>query len=510
MILRDIVEKQRKNRPDVTAVVCEERRITYEELAQTVNRLAWFLKDHGAEKGDLIHMAVRKTPEVIIGMLSAAAIGAVALPVNYRLPLEDQKKFLNLFPPRAVLLDERLRELKELIESGFPASASAVIINVDSDKSADKKAWERAIEQYPDTPPPVSLHEDELIYYNFTSGSTGEPKAAICNHKQLWWNTEASIKAFDLTEEDIHLPLFAVFSHPHELFMRSLVTGGTTVLTETANPRQLMEIILKEKITCIMGVAALYRLLADYAGRKGLSSNTLRLAESGGMATPPELNRLFRDVFGLSIHPVWGSTETTGIALATPLSGVFPLDSVGKPCPHYDVRIVDDDRKEVPEGETGELQIKGPAVTEYYSESADRFLPFLEDGWYSTRDLFQKDAQGWHYFMGRKDALIKIGGLKVYPREVECAIISHPAVRDAVVAPAEDELRGEVYHAYLICKEGARPPEEIEMIRYLQKNIARYKIPKYFTYVEDFPRTASGKVSLKKLAKMSQKRNGNG
>ena len=176
------------------------------------------------------------------------------------------------------------------------------------------------------------------------------------------------------------------------------------------------------------------------------------------MATDPRLNEAFRAATGVPIVPVWGSTETTGIALACPVGEPFPLDSIGRPCPHYEVRLVDEAGLELAVGATGEMLIRGPAVMAGYAGDAAGTAQALAGGWYHTGDLATADADGFYYFRGRRTSMIKVGGLKVFSEEVEAALERHPAVREAAVVPVAQELRGEVHRAYLVAATGETRP----------------------------------------------------
>ncbi|MBN2056160.1 long-chain fatty acid--CoA ligase, partial [bacterium] len=257
-----------------------------------------------------------------------------------------------------------------------------------------------------------------------------------------------------------------------------------------------------------MASATIYHLLVQYAERGEAGMRTVRIPESGGMPTPHDLVCAFRDTVGQPIYPVWGSTETCGIAFAARPGGDLVPGSVGPPCPYYETRLLDQGR-EAPPGRTGLLHIRGGGVVDGYMPPAGDDPPraaatapgggFMPDSWFNTGDIMRRDDQDNFFFLGRADGQIKIGGLKVFPEEIRAACLAHDGVRDAVVVARPDALRGQV-HAVLVEQVSGTILNAIEFKHFLGKKLARYKIPKYCIFTRSMPRRDGGKVDLREAA----------
>ncbi|HPQ39696.1 MAG TPA: AMP-binding protein [bacterium] len=477
---------------DRLAGVDQYGKLTWSQLRRMVNLIAAELSDRGVNPGDRIAISMERRLDIVIAYLAVSRAGAVAVPVNFKSTRREQLETLALIEPVGTIYhDDIARAVEPLEGEGW-----RLVI--------DSPAWKTRFQQaetvsdtdhtgdWPDRSP------DDPVYLNMTSGSTGTPKAAIATHRQLYGNTRACVERFDLTEEDVHLPLFAVMSHPHEIFCRALFTGAAIVLVENLYPRTIAEMIDMYGVTCIMAVSPVYSLMLPFITNKRYDFSSLRLPESGGMSTPPALETKFRELTGVSIVPVWGSTETMGVAFASSLDGSTPAGSVGQVMPGYQARIIDKNNHDVPVGETGELLIRGSGVSDGYWRDPATTQAAFENGWYRTGDLFELDDAGNYFFRGRLDAMIKAGGFKIYPAEIEAALFSHPLVREAVVVPFDDRLRGLVPLAVLVTEPG-ESLTEAQLRHFLANRLPRQKLPRIFRFLPDLPRTASGKVDRKAL-----------
>ncbi|MCI5159110.1 MAG: hypothetical protein D3906_11885 [Candidatus Electrothrix sp. AUS1_2] len=244
-----------------------------------------------------------------------------------------------------------------------------------------------------------------------------------------------------------------------------------------------------------MGV--MYKMMARHCKERAFPH--LRIAESGGMFTDRDIHRNFLDAFGIPVLSVWGSTETTGIALANAPDNYRIDGSMGKPCPYYQVKLVDEEGKEVAPGETGELIFSGPAVISGYQNAAD-FSG--ENDWYFSGDLAQKDEQGFFRFIERKSGMIKVAGLKVYPLQVELVIQQHPAVREVAVIGIPEKRRGYVPKAFIALEENSELDEnelKAELETFCRQRLAAYMVPKVFQIIEELPKIGSGKINKKIL-----------
>jgi long-chain acyl-CoA synthetase len=363
MTIVEMLERNAAILPEKTAIICGNSKISYREFHEKSRTLANFLISIGLKKGDRVGIVLQKTPEVIISFLGVACAGGIVFPVDYNQTQDNIEYLLKQTNPTMMIVDGQFQHLI----SHFEGHCSENKIIVTGQKTTNQHfSWEDVFAKPSLNAPDVSIRDEDVVYLNFTSGTTGFPKGAITTHANIYWNTLSAVESLGLTEEDIHVCMFPVFSHPHELFARSLYLGGTAVLIEGIYPKTVAAAISDHRVTCMMAVASIYDTLARLPLSAPFDLSSLRIPESGGMFTHPTLEEKFRERFGVSIIPVWGSTETSGIALVSPVSGERRAGSMGKPSPYYDVKVVGEEGMELPPDEVGEMVIKGPGVCSGY------------------------------------------------------------------------------------------------------------------------------------------------
>jgi long-chain acyl-CoA synthetase len=292
--------------------------------------------------------------------------------------------------------------------------------------------------------------------------------------------------------------MFPVFGHPHELFARSLYLGGTIVLIDSISPKSITTAISEHKVTCMMAVASIYDTMVRLPLSFSFDMSSLRIPESGGMYTPPSLVQKFKERFKVPIIPVWGSTETSGIALATPVAGEQKPGSMGKPSFSYQVKVMGESGDELPPGEVGELAVKGPGVCSGYYNQPEETAIYMKEGWFLTGDMVRTDEEGYYYFASRKTGMMKVAGLKVFPTEIEDVLISHPKIEEVAVVKIQDSTHGEVPKAVIVLKEGLEMSKD-EIRKYCEKKLSRYKIPRTVEFRSELPRTPGGKILYREL-----------
>lgn len=494
MTLTEQLERNAKHRPEKPAIVFHASVLTYRELNEAVNRAANGMLRAGMQKGDRVGMMLPRVPELIITFLAAAKAGGIAVPMNFELPSDGIRSVLTRTAPRFLFV---AAAYAGLAHAALPSDHGATVI-VAGQADQGWLSWDTFLSGGLPGNPGLPLRGSDVVYLNYTSGSTGDSKGAVTTNDHIYFNTLAAVQALGLKADDVHLCMFAPFAHPHELFARPLFLGGTMVMLENVYPKSLAQAIEDNNVTCMMGLAPMYENLLEVIQNKRYNLSSLRIPESGGMFTRLDLIERFQQTVGVPIIPVWGSTETTGIALANrPHEGVVPL-SAGKPCPTYEIKIVDDEGEELPVGETGEMIFKGPGVIQrYYNDSSSTSGSF-RDGWYYSGDLGRRDKEGNFYFVERKRGMMKVAGLKVYPLEIEQVLLDHPAVKEAAVISSKDRLRGEVPKAIIVGREGADLTEK-EVLAFCRERLAHYKVPRVVELRDSLPKIGSGKINKKVL-----------
>ncbi len=495
MTLVDILEKQARELPEQVAIICREGNLTYGQLNRLVNQLAGALLNRGFPAGALVCFLLPRGLELIITFLATAKARGVATPLNFDLPAPQLRLQLHYLKPRFLVVHT---SFLELALQALPPESETTLIVIDGPGAGPGIPWEEFLRGESDANPGLVVAADEVCYLNYTSGTTGKPKGALTTHAHIHWNTQASIETLQLTREDIHLCLFAAYAHPHELFARPLYLGGSMVLLDSIRPKTIATSIMDHRVTCFMGMVPFYITLLDVARSGQFDLSSLRVPESGGMHTRRELVQEFEQTVGVPIMPVWGSTETTGIAVATAPGRPPAYGSMGQPCRHYEVKIVSQDGQEVPPREVGELVLRGPAVVSGYFESEANNQNSFRDGWFHSGDLVWRDEDGNFYFVERRSGMLKVAGHRVFPLEIELVLAQHHAVKEAAVIGVKDAMRGEVPKAFVVLTDGLRPDKK-ELLSFCKENLAFYKMPKYLEYRDALPKIGSGKINKKAL-----------
>jgi long-chain acyl-CoA synthetase len=449
----------------------------------------------GLKKGDRVGLLLHKTPEAIISFLAVAAAGGVVFPVDYNQTLDSIESLFNLTKPAVVIVDERFQDLLARFKDNCSDEKTIVV----GEKAGNQShSWEEILAQQSLQPPSIDIHEDDVVYLNFTSGSTGLPKGAVTTHANIYWNTLSAVESLGLTEEDIHLCMFPIFVHPHELFARALYLGGTIVLVDSINPKSIATAISEHKVTCMMAVASFYDAMARLPLPFHFDMSSLRIPESGGMYVHPALEQKFKERFNIPIIPVWGSTETTGIALAASVKGERKPGSMGKPSASYQIRVLGEQGEELSLGETGIMAVKGPGVCSGYHNQPEETEMYMNDGWFLTGDIVRTDSEGYYYFVGRKTWMMKVAGLKVFPSEIEDVLIKHPNIEEVAVVKIQDSTHGEVPKAVIVLKDGLNLSKD-DIRKYCENKLSRYKIPRAVEFRHELPKTPGGKILYREL-----------
>ncbi len=449
------------------------------------------LADAGIGPGDPVGMLLAKRPEVVVAFFACARVGAIYVPVNVKLHPEQVADQFRTARIASVLVEPAYDGLLKHLLPLLPDPRRIVYVDGrgrhgDGDWAAPRAPWTGAH---------VAMAAD-VVYYNYTSGSTGRPKGTLTTHQQINDNAIATIEGLGFDEADVYLGMFSVFAHPHELFHRSVLVGGAFVVAETLNPRVAAELIARYRITWTMGVPSFYEMLLAFREAHGGDYSSLRVLEAGGAYVSTDTLARMETAFFARFLPVWGCTETSGVGLGMLASEPARPGSTGKPIPGYDIRIVDEHGADAIVGTVGELWIRGSAVVEGYVNQPEETAAQFVDGWYQTRDLVRADQDGFLFFSGRRSEMLKIGGIRVFPMEIEEVLGQHPDVAGVVVVRAEERLRGEVARAVV----QLRPGSSLDVRRlqaYCRDRMANYKVPRIVEFWAEIPKLPNGKIDKK-------------
>ena len=500
----DILERNLPERADKVALYSMERQMTFGEISEEVNQVGNALRALDVRTGDVVAILSLDGPEWVTAFFGAIKIGAVALGMNTLLKPHDFARQLDDSKARVLLVHEKLLNSIDEIHDQTPFLEHIVVIG-EARREADRQysEWIKGQSMALEAPP---IHRDDFATLNYSSGTTGEPKGTLHAHKdlplaaQLW-----GINVLGLGEKDRTLSmakLFFTFGQGGNLIFPWY--AGAAITLFSGPPRvvaNVVEMIDRFKPTILFSAPTSYAAVLavdDFSSKYDLSS--LRLCVSAGEALPAAIWHEWKLRTGLDIIDGIGSTELYHIFISNRPSDIRPGSS-GKPFEGYDVRLVDDDGKEVPPGKVGNLMVKGETAALFYLHNYERSRKTFLGEWLVTGDKYRVDEDGYYFHAGRSDDMLKVGGIWVSPVEVEAALIGHPAVIQCAVVGQRDDAGLVKPKAFVVLKEGTSPSEELtrELIDYTTQRIAAYKRPRWIEYREDLPTTATGKIQRFKL-----------
>ena len=469
--------------------------LTYRELNEKVDQFANGLHSVGIQKGDHVAVMLPNCVEFPLTWLALAKLGAVMVPTNTNYQPHDLEYVLNDSEAAALVIDaEKIPVLRE-VRARCPKVRN--ILRVGGGEDSISRPLREFIREDSAAPPPVDLSLDDLMNIQYTSGTTGFPKGCMLTHE--YWLTLGWLAAERLEENDVFLgvqPFY--YMDPQWQVIMTLTAGATMVLGWKYSPSKYMELVRQYGITCSLTPRAILVYKQPESPLDGV--NRLRFVNIFGF--PPHLHQKFEERFKVTAREGYGMTEI-GSCMRVPMEDAHMTGSgsVGVPVPYREVRIVDEQGKDTPRGEIGELIVRGPGLLKGYYRKPKETAEAFEGGWFHTGDLFRQDEKGYYYIVGRKKDMVRRHGENISASEVENVIRSHPKILDVAVVPVPDEVRGEEVKAYVIPRSGESgksvPPEEI--IAFCSERIAKFKVPRYIEYRESFPRTPTERVEKHKL-----------
>ncbi|MCX7711814.1 MAG: long-chain fatty acid--CoA ligase [Clostridia bacterium] len=467
--------------------------VTYEQLDRTVTGYAAFLKKLGVKKGESIILSCPNSPEFIYSYFGVVRNGAIIVPINLLLTMEEIAYLIKDSEARFMIIHPMILQKAKLTRESIQNALGIQVIVLDEEfQKSVSEINNEGFEDFTD--------ENAISTFLYTSGTTGKQKAAMLTHKNLVFNSEQCRLGLHGKPEDNYmcvLPMFHVFAFTACVLM-PLWSGAAITIIESFQPKEVVESLLKDNITVFMGVPTMYVVLLE-AGKNNITFPNLRLAVSGGAALPVEIFRQAKEILKLPIVEGYGLTEASPAVCFNPLDGVQKEGSIGLPLPYVECKIVDENDRELPVGEVGELAVKGENVMLGYYKQEEESKKALLNGWLHTGDLAKKDEDGYIYIVDRKKDMVIVGGLNVYPREVEEVIYQYSKVKEAAVIGLEDKLRGEYVKAYVVIKEGEECTSK-ELLGYMKERLAAYKLPREIDFVPNLPKNSTGKI-LKRMLK---------
>lgn len=491
---------------DKVAIYCQDQTITYKQLQVSVNKMGNALKQLSVEMENRILLMCYDTPEFIAAFYGAVKIGAVPIPVNTIMSPADYEYFLNNSRAKVLIVHEDLwqniRHLRErfiFLKHVIVISESAVIKTDVFDyhrlTSAASAQLETALTNYNDS-----------AFWLYSSGSTGNPKGVIhLQHDMEFAFNSYAKKILKINESDITFSaskLFFAYGLGNGMYFPFGAGASTVLVQERPLPGKVLETIEKYKPTIFFGVPTLYGAMIDLTERSGkrYDLSALRVCVSAGEALPAQFVKKWKLLYGVDILDGLGSTEALHIFLSNAI-GDIREGSSGKAVPGYEAKIVNEMGVPLSANETGDLLIKGDSIAHAYWNLHEENKRKFNGEWLHTGDQYYMDEEGYFWYCGRSDDMIKVGGIWVSPIEVENALIQHEAVLECAVVGVKHENNLVQSKAYVVLKEGIAPMESLkkEMQDFIKNELAPYKYPRIIEFIDELPKTATGKIQRFKL-----------
>ncbi|MBY8884575.1 AMP-binding protein [Streptomyces sp. PTM05] len=508
--------------PDRLAIAYFDARLTYRQLDELSDGLAAYLAERGFRRGDRLAIVLQNTPQFVVALLGAWKAGGVVVPVN---PMYKEREISHVLRDAgvvALVCHERdwhshIRAATQGSSVRVPLVTSALDLQTRDDQRVfagherhpaddadDLLTVARATKTEPPADPRFGPGDTALISY--TSGTSGTPKGALNTHGNIAYNAHRQGYVLGLMDGAVIFalaPLFHITGMVCQL-SAALTSGDAVALAYRFEPGVVLDALREHRPAYMVGPSTAYMALMARADATAEDFACFQVLSSGGAPLPPAIVAEFRRRFGHYIRNGYGLTECTAPCASVPPGLEAPLDpesgtlAVGVPGPDTDVRIVDDAGHDVPFGERGEIAVRGPMVVPGYWERPEESAAAMPDGELRTGDIGFMDTDGWLYVVDRKKDMINASGFKVWPREVEDVLYTHPAVREAAVVGVPDAYRGETVKAYVSLKPGATA-DPAEITAYCKERLAAYKYPREVALLPDLPKTATGKILRRQL-----------
>ncbi|HET7573906.1 MAG TPA: long-chain fatty acid--CoA ligase [Solirubrobacterales bacterium] len=489
--LASLLTDSAERTPEAPAIRLGEVELSYGELDERSARLAGLLKEKGVAQGDRVGVMLPNVPEFPVAYYGVLRAGGVVVPMNVLLKRREIAFYLEDSGAKLLLAWHSFAD--EAAAGG--ADAGAELIEVEPGGFAAMLAEREPATEVVDT------DADDTAVILYTSGTTGKPKGAELTHANLARNAEVSSRTTcEIGAGDVvfgGLPLFHSFGQTVAM-NASLSVGACLTLVPKFDPGEALATMQRDRVTHFYGVPTMFGALLHHPGREEFDTSALRTCITGGASMPVEVLRGFEGAFGAKVMEGYGLSETSPVACSNHPDRERKPGSIGTPIEGVEMKVVDEDDEEVPQGEVGEIVIRGHNVMKGYWQRPDATAEAMRGGWFHTGDMARIDEDGYFFIVDRKKDLIIRGGYNVYPREVEEVLYEHPKIREAAVVGVPHDEWGEEIGAAVVLMEGEElSPEEVSA--YVKERIAAYKYPRVVWFLDELPKGPTGKILKREI-----------
>jgi long-chain acyl-CoA synthetase len=469
----------------------DKRRFTYAEFDELVRRVAGLLVANGVTKGDVVSLLLPNSVEYVIAYFACWHIGALAGPINSLLKSQEIAYVISNSESKLLLVNSEFRSVIE--------NTDIQIVQFDNvEQVRDEQPGETRIDK----------NDDAIIIY--TSGTTGKPKGCLLTHGNVIANARQISSWLGFTESDRLLTMMPLF-HMNAVSvttMSALYAGGSTVVSSKFSASRFWQIISDYEITSFGSVATMLSMLLSIYPEgvpPGLNTQQLRFAMCGSAPVPAEVMKRFEETFNCLVVEGYGLSESTCRSTFNPPDQRRRPGSCGLPIGN-EMRVVDDDDHDVPDGELGEIVLRGENILKGYYKNPDATATAFRNGWFHTGDIGYRDADGFYFIVDRKSDMIIRAGENIYPREIDEVLYQHPSVASAAAVGVPDDLYGEEVAAVIVLKDNANVSAQ-EVIDFCKARLADFKCPKTVHFLHDIPKGPTGKLLKRELVRMLKREN---
>jgi long-chain acyl-CoA synthetase len=489
--LADLLSRSAAERPDRAAIKLDDSELSYGALDEAAARVAGLLRAKGVEPGDRVGIMLPNVPDFPICYYGALRIGAAIVPMNPLLKEREVAYYLGDSEAKVLLA---WHQFADAAHAGVePSGAECVLV--------EPGEFETLLERSDPVPEVAERRPDDTAVILYTSGTTGTPKGAELTHSNLLHNVEVGVGLFALDERAVTLgalPFFHAFGQTCAL-NATVAVGGCLTLIPRFDGGKALELIERDAVTVFEGVPTMYAAMLHHPQADETNTSALVTCVSGGAAMPVEIMRAFEEKFGCQILEGYGLSETSPLASFNRRDRERKPGSIGLPVDGVEMRAIDDDGNEVPQGDIGEIAIRGHNIMKGYWRREEATAEAIDpDGWFKTGDMAKVDEDGYFFIVDRKKELVIRGGFNIYPREIEEVLYEHPAVREAAVIGVPHDELGEEVAAAVALKPGADPSAG-ELRDFVKQRVAAYKYPRQVWFVDELPKGPTGKILKREI-----------
>jgi fatty-acyl-CoA synthase len=508
MPLDELLPKALKLHPGKEAVVCGDARMDYQTLAERVWQLCQGLISLGLRRNERVAIIHENSNEFLEAYFAAAHLGAILVPLNFRLAPRELAMILNDSETRILISQGHFHDKVSQIPRSVASIERLIWTRMDGEPSGSRELTYESLlaSQRPAPPPDQGIRDDDVAHLYYTSGTTGRPKGVMLTHKNVKGHALGTIAELHLTDSDNWFHVAPLF-HLAEAWATFAITwvGGKHVILPTFDPPKVLQMIQEEKITLSNLIPTMLNLMVNHPDVKKYDYSSLRVLLSGGAPIAPETVRKIIDAFKCDYIQTYGMTETSPYLTLSILKDHLkdlPWEEqlqfkakTGREFVNVSLRVVDDRGNDVPTDnqQVGEIIVRGDTVTPGYWNLPEETQGAIRDGWLYTGDLAVIDEEQYVTIVDRKKDMILTGGENVYSTEVENVLYQHQAILEAAVIGVPDPHWGEAVKACVVLKEGCEATEE-EIISFCKKDLAGYKAPKSIDFLTALPKSGSGKI----------------